>query len=196
MKGENSMQQGKIVTLSGISGIGKSHLKTYILANKPDFQSLISVTTRKPREKEMHGIDKFFYSLEEFEKEKNQGKLRTVNEVFGNWYAYKESQIELCDSGINLITELFYKNVQEFKIEFPNALSVYVLPNDVERTKAELKARKLEASDLSKRLKDIDDELAFFYSNRKLFDIVITNDYTEKSCLLLQQLIEQKISSD
>lgn len=196
MKGENSMQQGKIVTLSGISGIGKSHLKTYILVNKPDFQSLISVTTRKPREKEMHGIDKFFYSFEEFEKEKNQGKLRTVNEVFGNWYAYKESQIELCDSGINLITELFYKNVSEFKIEFPNALSVYVLPIDVERTKAELKARKLEASDLSKRLKDIDDELAFFYSNRKLFDIVISNDYTEKSCLLLQQLIEQKIRSD
>ena len=196
MKGENFMQQGKIVTLSGISGIGKSHLKTYILANKPDFQSLISVTTRKPREKEKHGIDKFFYSLEEFEMEKHEGKLRTVNEVFGNWYAYKESQIELCDSGINLITELFYKNVQEFKIEFPNALSVYVLPNDVERTKAELKARKLEASDLSKRLKDIDDELTFFYSNRNLFDIVITNDYTEKSCLLLQQLIEQKIRSD
>ena len=196
MKGEFFMQQGRIVTLSGISGIGKSHLKTYILANKPDFQSLISVTTRKPRDKEKNGIDKFFYSLEEFEKEKNKGKFCTVNEVFGNWYAYKEAQIDLCDSGINLITELFYKNVQEFKIEFPNALSVYVLPNDVERTKAELKARKLEASDLSKRLKDIDDELAFFYSNRKLFDIVITNDYTEKSCFLLQQLIEQKIRSD
>lgn len=190
------MQQGKIVTLSGISGIGKSHLKNYILTNKPDFQSLISVTTRKPRDKEKHGIDKFFYSLEEFEKENNQGKFRTVNEVFGNWYAYKEAQIDLCDSGINLITELFYKNVQEFKIEFPNALSVYVLPIDVERTKAELKARKLEASDLSKRLKDIDDELAFFYSNIELFDIVITNDYTEKSCLLFQQLIEQKIRSD
>ena len=180
MKGENSMQQGKIVTLSGISGIGKSHLKTYILANKPDFQSLISVTTRKPREKEKHGIDKFFYSLEEFEMEKHEGKLRTVNEVFGNWYAYKESQIELCDSGINLITELFYKNVQEFKIEFPNALSVYVLPNDVERTKAELKARKLEASDLSKILKDIDDELTFFYSNRNLFDIVFLAEICRK----------------
>ena len=190
------MQRGKIVTLSGISGIGKSHLKTYILANKPDFQSLISVTTRNPRENERHGIDKFFYSLEEFENEKNHGKLRTVNEVFGNWYAYKESQIKLCDSGINLITELFYKNVQEFKIEFPNTLNVYVLPSDVERTKAKLKARNLDASDLSKRLKDIDDELTFFYSNRKLFDIVITNDYTEKSCLLLQQLIEQKIRSD
>lgn len=189
------MQQGIIVTLSGISGIGKSHLKTYILANKPDFQSLISVTTRKPREKERHGIDKFFYSLGKFEKEKNQGKFRTVNEVFGNWYAYKKSQIDLCDSGINLITELYYKNVHEFKIEFSNVLSVYVLPIDIERTKEELKARKLEASDLSKRLKNIDDELAFVYSNRELFDIVITNDYTEETCLLLQQLIEQKIRS-
>ena len=103
MKGEFFMQQGRIVTLSGISGIGKSHLKNYILVNKPDFQSLISVTTRKPREKEKHGIDKFFYSLEDFEKEKNQGKFRTVNEVFGNWYAYKESQIDLCDSGIKYL---------------------------------------------------------------------------------------------
>ena len=157
--------------------------------------SLYQKITRKPREKERHGIDKFFYSLGKFEKEKNQGKFRTVNEVFGNWYAYKKSQIDLCDSGINLITELYYKNVHEFKIEFSNVLSVYVLPIDIERTKEELKARKLEASDLSKRLKNIDDELAFVYSNRELFDIVITNDYTEETCLLLQQLIEQKIRS-
>lgn len=190
------MQQGKIVTLSGISGIGKSFLKFYILANNTDFQSLISVTTRNRRTNEIEGVDKFFYSLEEFEKEKHSDRLCVVNEVFGNWYAYKKSQIELCDCGINLITELFYKNVYEFKLEFPNTLSIYVLPNDIERTKSELKARKLETRDLNRRLKDIDDELAFFYSNRKLFDIVITNDYTEKSCLLLQQFIEQKIRSD
>ena len=82
MKGEFFMQQGRIVTLSGISGIGKSHLKTYILANKPDFQSLISVTTRKPRGKEKHGIDKFFYSLEKFE----NGKTYTITakEIYGD----------------------------------------------------------------------------------------------------------------
>lgn len=196
MKGENSMQQGKIVTLSGISGIGKSFLKSYILANNSNFQSLISVTTRNRRTNETEGVDKFFYSLEEFEKERNSDRLCVENEVFGNWYAYKKSQIELCNCGINLITELFYKNVHEFKMEFSNALSVYVLPNDIERTKRELKARELEAKDLNKRLKDIDDDLTFFYSNRNLFDIVITNDYTEKSCLLLQQLIEQEIRSD
>lgn len=189
------MQQGKIITLSGISGIGKSFLKSYILSNNSDFQSLISVTTRNRRKNEVEGIDKFFYSLEEFEKGNRSGKLCVVNEVFGNWYAYKKSQIELCGSGINLITELFYKNVYEFKDEFKNTLSVYVLPNDIEKTKSELQTRNLETNDLSRRLKDIDAELAFFYSNRNLFDIVIINDYTENTCRLLQQLISEKVRS-
>lgn len=190
------MQQGKIITLLGISGIGKSFLKSYILSNTADFQSLISVTTRSRHLNEVEGVDKFFYTLEEFKKEEYSGMLCIVNEVFKNWYAYKKSQIELCDSGVNLITELFYKNVYDFKTEYHNALSVYILPNDIERTKAELKARKLELNDLNKRLKDIDDELTFFYGNKRLVDIVITNDYTEKSCLSLQHLIEQKIRSD
>ena len=189
------MQQGKIITLSGISGIGKSFLKSYILSNNSDFQSLISVTTRNRRKNEVEGIDKFFYSLEEFEKENRSGKLCVVNEVFGNWYAYKKSQIELCGSGINLITELFYKNVYEFKDEFKNTLSVYVLPNDIEKTKSELQTRNLETNDLSRRLKDIDAELAFFYSNRNLFDVVIINDYTENTCCLLQQLSSEKVRS-
>ena len=190
------MQQGRIVTLSGISGIGKSFLKSYILSNNNDFQSLISVTTRNKRIGEIEGIDKFFYSNEQFEKENSSDMLCVVNKVFENWYAYKKSQIELCDNGINLITELFYKNVYEFQTEFTNALSIYVLPNDIKRTKSELLSRNLETTDLSKRLKAIDDELSFFYNNRNLFNIVITNDYTEKSCLLLQQLIEQTIRSD
>ena len=69
------------------------------------------------------------------------------------------------------------------------------MPNDIERTKLELQSRNLEASDFFKRLKDIDDELEFFYNNRNLFDIIITNDYTENTCLLLQRLIALKVRS-
>lgn len=46
------MNNGKIVTLSGISGAGKSYLKQHILSNDSVFESLISVTTRKRREGE------------------------------------------------------------------------------------------------------------------------------------------------
>lgn len=190
------MQQGKIVTLSGISGIGKSYLKNYILKSELDFQSLISVTTRQPRTTEIDGIDKFFYSLEEFEKARTQKQLVAVNKVFENWYAYKKSQIELCDAGINLITELFYKNVYEFQNDFTNVIAIYVLPSDVRTAKEKLKERNLEENDLQKRLEDIDKELEFFNNNQMLFDIVITNDYTEKSCLEFKRLIQQCIRSE
>ena len=63
------------------------------------------------------------------------------------------------------------------------------------RTKYELQLRNLESSDLTRRIKDIDDELAFFYNNRNLFDIVITNDYTEGTCTMLQQLISERLRS-
>lgn len=53
----------------------KIPFKNLHFSDKPDFQPLTSVTTRKPREKEMHGIDKFFYSLEEFEKKKIKGSF-------------------------------------------------------------------------------------------------------------------------
>ena len=63
------------------------------------------------------------------------------------------------------------------------------------RTKYELQLRNLESSDLTRRIKDIDDELAFFYNNRNLFDIVITNDYTEGTCTMLQKLISERLRS-
>lgn len=187
------MHQGKMITLSGISGIGKSYLKSYILAHNSDIQSLISVTTRSKRNNEVDGIDKFFYTLEEFKNANLKGELCVVNQVFDNWYAYKRSQVDLCDTGVSLITELFYKNVFEFKKDFKDTITIYVLPKDIEKTKIELHARNLDKQDLTKRVMDIEDELEFFYGHREMFDIVIQNDYTDKTCALLQTLLMQKI---
>ncbi len=185
------MNNGKIVTLSGISGSGKSYLKQHILSNDSAFEALISVTTRKRREGEIDGIDKYFVTKAEIEK--NRSNLCAINEVYGNIYAYKLSQIKLCTLGINLITELYYKNIPEFKKEFENVLSVYVLPSDLENTVNELKKRNLEKQDLSRRLNDINKELLFFESNTELFDIVVYNDYSSESCLEFTKKLYNKL---
>ncbi len=183
--------KGKIVTLSGISGIGKSFLKSYILSNNPNFQSLISVTTRSIRKGETNGIDKFFYTQKDFEHSNQIGEFCIVNKVYENWYAYKKSQIQLCEFGINLITELFYKNVPDIKNEFKNVFSIYILPKDINKVKKELELRGLEKEDLEKRVKAIDEELEYFYCNMDIFDSIIINDYTENTCILLQQIISE-----
>lgn len=65
------MKSGKIVTLSGISGSGKSYLKQHVLSKSSLFQPLISVTTRKRRKGEIDGVDKYFFTKEEIEEHIN-----------------------------------------------------------------------------------------------------------------------------
>ncbi len=184
---------GKIVTLSGISGIGKSFLKSYVLENLEDFVSLISVTTRSRRINEQDGVDKFFYSQDQFLQEYSDGKLCAVNNVFGKLYGYKKEQLDLCYQGVNLITELYYRNVREFKLAFPNVLSVYVLPLSVQETKKKLIERNLKSDDLDRRMSDIDAEISFYYENKEIFDATIENDYSLETCLYLTKLISEKI---
>ena len=74
-------------------------------------------------------------------------------------------------------TWLIQYNVVEFKKDFKNTITVYVLTNDIERIIKELRARNLDQSDLTRRIKDI----------------VVRNDYTAATCALLQTLLMQKI---
>lgn len=90
-----------------------------------------------------------------------------------------------------MITELFYKNVPDIKAEFKNVFSNYILPKDINKVKKELELRELEKGDLEKRFKAIDKELEYFYYNMDIFDSIIINDYTENTCILLQQIISE-----
>ena len=91
-----------------------------------NFEKLKAVTTRKIRKDEIDGVDKIFLSLEEFDKKNKEGQMCTVNNVFGNMYGYYKSDIDKTENGINLITELYYKEVSDFKKEHPNTISVYI----------------------------------------------------------------------
>ena len=61
-----------IITLSGITGCGKSYYKNFI-KEKVNAENMVIYTTRKKREKEINGIDKNFVTKEQFEElEKKQ----------------------------------------------------------------------------------------------------------------------------
>ena len=56
-----------IVTLSGVTGTGKSFFKN-VISKELNFENLVIVTTREKRVGEINGIDKEFVSEEEFTK--------------------------------------------------------------------------------------------------------------------------------
>ena len=59
--------RGKLIVLSGPSGVGKSTVVAKTMEMRDDLCFSVSVTTRKPRPGETEGKDYFFISTEQFE---------------------------------------------------------------------------------------------------------------------------------
>lgn len=56
----------KIIALIGEAGTGKDSLMNAILALRPDFHEIVNCTTRPRREGEVHGVNYFYYTPEQF----------------------------------------------------------------------------------------------------------------------------------
>lgn len=184
---------GYIITLSGISGAGKSHFIKSLIERCESFEKLKAVTTRAKRKDEVEGVDKFFLSLEDFSEKESKDQMRIVNNVFGNMYGYYKEDLEKTSKGINLVTELYYKEIPNFKKEYPNTISIYILPSDISKTIEELTARNTGYDELQKRLSDIKSEIDFFSkSENSNFDIIVTNNYDLNS---IEVFIEKVINA-
>ncbi|MEI3401841.1 MAG: hypothetical protein V8R51_05820 [Clostridia bacterium] len=81
-----------IVTLSGVTGTGKSFFKN-VISQELNFKNLVIVTTRNKRTGEINGVDKEFVSEEEFERLKKENKIVVDFEFLGSKYAYKKSDL-------------------------------------------------------------------------------------------------------
>ena len=61
-------KQGKLLIISGFSGVGKGTVVNKLIDKYDDYTISISATTRKPRVGEVDKVNYFFVSKEEFEK--------------------------------------------------------------------------------------------------------------------------------
>lgn len=180
-----------IVTLSGVTGTGKSFFKN-VISQELNFKNLVIVTTREKRNGEINGIDKEFVSEEKFAKLKKENKIAVDFEFLGSKYAYRKSNL---DSDINQVTEVHYSTIYEFKKNAKNVFAIYMIPKDLKRAKQELQKRNLSKEVEQKRLKEIDEQIKEYKKNKNLqkqFDYVFVNDYSEKAKNDLLKIIKRR----
>ena len=180
-----------IVTLSGVTGTGKSFFKN-VISQELNFKNLVIVTTREKRNGEINGIDKEFVSEEEFAKLKKENEIAVDFEFLGSKYAYRKSDL---DSDINQVTEVHYSTIYEFKKNAKNVFAIYMIPKDLKRAKQELQKRNLSKEVEQKRLKEIDEQITEYKKNKNLqkqFDYVFVNDYSEKAKNDLLKIIKRR----
>lgn len=175
-----------IITLSGVTGVGKSYLKKEI-EDKLGIKAQTIVTTRTRREGEQDGVDKKFVTDEEFEQLKKKKDIIVTFEFLGNKYGYPRKEME---SKKNSVVELHYSIIYQLKKEVKNTFSIYMIPENIEVAKQKLKERNLPKEVEKLRLEEIEEHFETFQNDENLrnqFDYIFYNDYTEKS---IQKIIE------
>ena len=181
---EDKLSEGKLIVVTGPSGVGKGTLLQKLLERYPDrILFSISATTRSPRAGEEHGREYFFWDRAEFEQKRDAGKFLEWAEYAGNLYGTPRQAIdEAITLGQIVLLEIELEGARQVAQSFPSAKRIFIAPPSMEVLESRLRDRSTDSDEqIIKRGHHAKLEVAA--ANE--FDITIINDDLE---IALQQL--------
>jgi guanylate kinase len=175
---ERRNRPGKLVVISGPSGVGKGTLVGEALKRVPALYVSVSATTRRPRPVEREGLHYYFLSETEFKRRIAQGAFLEYANVYGDLYGTPVEPIkQALEQGKTVILEIDVQGAKQVKEKLgEEAVYVFIAPPSLEELQKRLKRRKTESAAAQERRLDIavrELELADDY------DFVIINDDLE-----------------
>ena len=171
-------KQGILLLISGPSGSGKGTIVGQ-LCEKDDFALSISATTRKPREKEEHGVHYFFHTREEFEQMRDRKELLEWAEFCGNYYGTPRKYVtEQLMQGKNVILEIEVQGALQVKKIYPEGVLVFMVPPNLEELGRRLTNRGTEDKEtINMRLRRALEEMELVDE----YDYLVINDTIEQA---------------
>jgi guanylate kinase len=146
---------GKLVVISGPSGVGKSTVVRQVLEQfGPRLRLSISATTRPPRGAEQDGVDYFFLSDAEFARRMADGEFLECVEVFGrgHWYGTLWSEVRgSLSRGKWVILEIDVDGAREVLRQYPEAVTIFIRPDSMGELERRLRSRGTEKEDAIQR---------------------------------------------
>jgi len=122
-------EKGKIVIISGPSGVGKSTICKEIVKRLDNAYLNISATTRPQGPGEVDGRDYWFISEKDFRQRLDKGLLLEHAEVFGHLYGTPKDKVEeALASGKTVILEIDVQGGKQIKAIYPDAVMIFILP--------------------------------------------------------------------
>ena len=182
---EELQKQGRIIVISGPSGVGKTTLVETLLEHSSSIVRSVSATTRLPRSGETDGVDYHFLPKSEFERLIEQNGLVEWTKYGENYYGTLKSTLEsTIKAGKDIILIIDVDGAIQLKKLGLSCLLIFILPPSVQILRQRLEERKTETeSELNQRLERAKAE----------FDLVAYYDYcvvNDQIPLAIQQLIK------
>ena len=184
----------KALIFSAPSGSGKSTIVHHILDLHPEMEFSVSATSRPLRGTEVHGVDYYFLSEEDFRSRIAADGFVEYEEVYpGRFYGTLKSEIQrIWDAGHVVIFDVDVKGGVNLKKYFGDAaLSVFIQAPSVEALRERLIARATDsAEDIEKRVAKAAEEMT--YATK--FDAVLVNDDLETAFAEAEKLVDEFLS--
>ncbi|MCM1291163.1 MAG: guanylate kinase [Prevotella sp.] len=190
------MKKGKIIILSAPSGTGKSTIIKELMKNSDlNLGFSISATSRLPREREKNGREYYFITEDEFKRKVALDEFVEWEEVYaGTCYGTLISEVErVTGSGKNLIMDIDVKGGMNVKKRYGhNALSIFILPPDIETLGIRLRARATDPEEkIRQRLAKAEYEISFADN----YDCKVVNDSLPTAVNDVKSLIKDFVNS-
>ncbi len=178
---------GRLVVLSGPSGVGKGTVVDEVRRRRPDVWVSVSATTRSPRPGEQDGVHYLFWTREQFDRTIADGGFLEWAEFAGNRYGTPRGAVERrLAAGTSVLLEIELMGARQVRRAMPGALMVFLAPPSWEDLERRLRGRGTEdPAAISRRLERARAEMG---ANAEFDEVVVNDDVVRAAEQLLDFL--------
>ena len=168
------MSKGKLVVISGASGVGKGTVLGIMMKKREDLKFSVSATTRAPRPSETHGVHYYFVTKERFEEMIAAGEFSAHA---ANYYGTPRAQAEEKMATGSVLLDIEPNGAGQVKKAAPDAVLIFIMPPSMEELERRLRGRGDTPEDqIAMRL----ERAAWEMEQRHWYDHVVVNDDAER----------------
>lgn len=146
------MISGTLFIVAAPSGAGKTTLVGRLLAEDAQVQHSVSFTTRAPRPGEQDGREYHFIDVQRFLAMRERGEFAEWAEVHDNFYGTSRVWLDQrMEEGCDMVLEIDWQGAQQMRRQFPEAVSIFILPPSIAELENRLRRRGADSEDVIAR---------------------------------------------
>jgi guanylate kinase len=170
---------GQLYVISGPSGVGKSTIIQRLRKRVTDLGYSISHTSRKPRDKEVDGVNYHFVERKTFKRMIQEEAFVEWAEVYHDLYGTSFSSLQgQMDQGLDVMMDLDSQGAKNIKRHFKETILICILPPSLEVLEERLRDRASEDEEvINARLEKAFKEIKGCVD----YDYIIFNEDLEKT---------------
>lgn len=135
-----------MIVISGPSGAGKDTVIEHMKQRELPFYFVVTATTRPPRPNEMHGVDYFFFSKDEFAGMIERGELMEYALVYKDYKGVPKEQVRRAlASNQDVVMRLDVQGAATVRKLAPEAVLIFLTTSSEEELITRLEARMTES---------------------------------------------------